>query len=360
MWFARPVTGGGAGTYGDLHPQYQQSVVSAATDAHNVYVQVLAELGLPGAMALAALVLGLLLGLVRGLFVRPDLVPVAFGVAGLLIHFGLDIDARYPALVLLLAVLAGMLVAPWRQRQPEPVRLGWPLLALLVVVPIAMLYQSDVAAQRGKAAQMDEQYAPAADWFDQADNSWFANPDWISAAGINRLALAVSGSGELDSHATEIDLALDTVHRAEQADPYDGQHWQLEGRILQAKTPADTKAVRAAFEHALQLDPLNHPGYALDLARAELAYHDAAAARRTAEHMLALYPPDVVANRQADPTLQGTLAELAALVGNLDLQVGHIPEARHQARRALDLQAQNLAARALLHQVQKAEAPTQP
>ncbi|HEY6737136.1 MAG TPA: O-antigen ligase family protein [Candidatus Saccharimonadia bacterium] len=357
IWLAQPILGSGAGTYGDVHPQYQQTVVSASTDVHNLYVQTLAELGLPGLVCQLALVVGLLWGMVQGLSWRPELVPVGCGVVGLLWHFGLDIDARYPALLCLLAVLAGMVVVPRRAGAVRPAGWRWPALAAGLLVPVVLLYQSEVAAERGRAAQRDEDYAAAANWFDQAGANGLANPDWVSAAGLNELAVAVQAAGQPDAQAAAYQLALDDARRAQQADPHDAQHWQLLGRVLvQRGKPGDLPAAERALRRALQLDGLNHPEYALDLARLQVAQRQPEAARATAERMLGLYPPAVVSNRYADPQLLHHLAELAALVGNLDLQAGAVPAAERQAQAALNWEKPNLAGRALMHQVQQLKA----
>ncbi len=122
MWFAHPVGGTGAGTYGDVHPQYQQRVISASNDAHNVYAQTLAELGLVGAVALAATMFWLLAGALRGVAANSDTVPVLLGAGGLLVHFGLDIDARYPTLLMLAAALLGVVYGQWSQTRR---RVSW-------------------------------------------------------------------------------------------------------------------------------------------------------------------------------------------------------------------------------------------
>jgi hypothetical protein len=95
MWFSHPILGVGAGAYGDVHPLYQKRVISASTNAHNIYVQILSELGILGAILLGMLLLALLIGSLRGLVLSPTLVPIALGTLALLVHFGLDIDASY-------------------------------------------------------------------------------------------------------------------------------------------------------------------------------------------------------------------------------------------------------------------------
>jgi O-antigen ligase len=345
MWWAHPVGGTGAETYGDVHPQYQPTVVNASTDAHNIYVQTLAELGLVGAVALAAVLLWLLAGSLRGLVAEPETVPIVLGAGGLLLHFGLDIDTRYPALLMLAAALFGLVYRQWGQRR-RGASWRWPAVAALTLVPLISLYQSDAWAVRARAAQDDGDYATAAQRFAVAHQGVVFNPDYVNAEGIDLYTEAAAGG----SGATGLlALALDRARQAQALDPHDGQHHQLEGRVLVLR--GDMAGAAAAFRAALKLDPHNHPDYALDLAAVQLRVGDAVGAVATAQAMLAQYPQAVIDNRNMDETLRPSLANLEALVGNADLAQGRLDEARAAAKRALQLDAKNLRGRALRHQV---------
>jgi O-antigen ligase len=345
MWWDHPVGGVGAGAYGDVHPQYQRQVESASSNAHNLYLQVLAELGLLGAVALAGLILFIGFGMLPGMIRAPELVPAALGLLALALHFGMDIDADYPSLLMLAAVLAGLLVTPWRRERRAPVRWAW-LVGVVVLVPIVSLYQSDHWAQRAKVAQQNEDYDVAAQEFAQASRGVAFNPDWIAAEGINRLAMVAEGMGSKDEQGREeSDLALDRARQAQRLDPYDAQHHQLEGRVLLQR--GDYKGAKTAFERALTLDPLNHPDYALDLATAQQQLSQTEAASRTIANMLAKYPPEVVAARNANEALPSTLANLWAMQGNIQLGRGQVTEAAASAKAALKLDPDNLRGRAL-------------
>jgi tetratricopeptide (TPR) repeat protein len=139
------------------------------------------------------------------------------------------------------------------------------------------------------------------------------------------------------------------VRRAQQADPFDGQHHQLEGRILLQEH--DLAGATRAFEKALQLDPFDHPQYALDLASTQLLARQTDQALATAMAMLKLYPDQVLANRSADPTLRPALSALQAFVGNLYLQKGDMAQAKRAAQRAVAIYPESLPGRALQHQV---------
>jgi Flp pilus assembly protein TadD len=146
-------------------------------------------------------------------------------------------------------------------------------------------------------------------------------------------------------------LALERARRAQQLDPHDGQHHQLEGRILQLR--GDVSGAEQAFRRALELDRFNHPDYALDLASLLVRQQKSEAAVMEAKSMLAQYPPAVVNNRASDDTLRPVLANLDSLIGNLYLSSGRLAEAGQAADRALALDSDNLRGRALKHQVEK-------
>jgi len=347
MWWHHPVLGVGAGTYGDVHPQYQQRVISASSDAHNLFVQVLAELGVVGALALVVLMLFVLAGQLRGLVADPSVLPVVLGAVGLIMHFALDIDASYPVLLVLAAVLLGVVYLP---RTSVRGSLSWrlPLATVVLLVPLVGLYVSDMAAIRGGAAQDQEDYQTAADWYASAHSGWLYNPDVVTAEGINLYALAESGGEGAKESA---DQALELAREAERLDPHDAQHHQLEGRVLALQ--GNWRGAAAAFRAALKLDALNHPEYALDLATAQLQMGDEAGAVATAEAMAKLYPGPVLSNRGTDATVGPTVSNLWALVGNVRLEQGKLPEARAADTQALAADHSGLRARALQHQLDK-------
>jgi Flp pilus assembly protein TadD len=193
-------------------------------------------------------------------------------------HIGLDIDASYPAILMLAAVLSGIM---WRRWRRLPGRVGgrvWIVAMVPVLVLAVSLYQSDVWGERGRLAQAEEDYSTAVEYFGRATAGVVYNPDLLSAEAINRLGL---GAPE------QLNVALAEARQAQSEDSHDGQHWQLEGRILQAR--GDLAGAERSFRHALELDPLNHPDYALDLATVQEKAGRAGDALATARHMLGLH-----------------------------------------------------------------------
>lgn len=96
-WKDHPVLGSGAGTFG--HYWQQKGTGSGAQDAHNLYLESLAELGPVGA---ALLIAGLGLPVIAAIKARRHrLVPTAFGAyVAYLLHAGLDWDWEMPVVTL--------------------------------------------------------------------------------------------------------------------------------------------------------------------------------------------------------------------------------------------------------------------
>jgi O-Antigen ligase len=115
---AHPWLGSGAGTFGDYWLRYGiPGAAGGALDAHNLYLETLAELGPVG---LALLVATLALPLVAAARVRPGpLVAAAVGAyAALLAHAALDWDWEMPAVMLVGLFCAAGIVASARGAPP--------------------------------------------------------------------------------------------------------------------------------------------------------------------------------------------------------------------------------------------------
>lgn len=107
-----PLIGVGAGGFKVEWAREQPDGSAPASDAHSLYVETAAELGLVGLVALALLLLGVGLAAARALWLHSSLAvgPIAALVTWVL-HAGLDWDWEMPAVTLIAVLLAGMLVA---------------------------------------------------------------------------------------------------------------------------------------------------------------------------------------------------------------------------------------------------------
>jgi hypothetical protein len=162
IYETQPLRGTGAGTYQPYYFRYRTQAGHVA-DAHSLYLQSLAELGLIGLALIAIVVVGTLAGLAsrtrgpdRAVYAALFAVTLAWAV-----HQAFDWDWQMPAVTLGVFMLAGLALARARDGRAGMsglpasrtlVALGWLVLAvapLLVSASYARLQSSGRALQRG-------------------------------------------------------------------------------------------------------------------------------------------------------------------------------------------------------------------
>jgi O-antigen ligase len=217
-----PILGAGAGSYERLWVELRRSR-SPAREAHNLYLETLAELGVVGAgLLLVVLTVPLMAGL-RGR--RRRLTPAALGAyVAFLVHAGAHWDWEMPALTLAALVCGAALVAAASGARPAaPVRLRWRTLAVGAVLGASAIAYTGVAGHaalaRGEAA------------------AWAGAPDQAS----------------------------EQARVAARWQPWSGEPWRLIGEALLAE--GEARRARAAFRRGLERDPANWRLWA-ELARA--------------------------------------------------------------------------------------------
>jgi tetratricopeptide (TPR) repeat protein len=295
---------------------------------------------------LAALIL---FGMLRGLLNGDDNLPLVLGCIALLVHMGLDIDASYPALLGLAALLAGLV---YSQGKTVVGPLSWRVsaAAVLLLIPVIPYYQGSVLASRAASYQADGDLTSASQFYGRSHQGLLFDPDWVNGEGI---ALYAQATGAAPGQRAQLaSLALDRAHQAQKQDSKDGQHHQLEGRILALQ--GDYPGAESALKRALVLDPFNHPDYAYDLARIQALEGKSTIALQTATEMLALYPQQVITNRSADTSLRPALVGLATFVGTRQLADGNLTAARQAAKMAAMYDPKDFRTKALQNALDKA------
>ena len=244
-----PVLGGGAGTYEQYWRQHRPTSLDVR-DAHSLYLEILAELGLVG-LALLFLVLAAPLAAVRSR--RLPLVPAALGAyVAFLVHAGVDWDWEMPAVTLAgFACGAGALVAARKEGRPLSARVRYFGAALLVAVGAfaAMTFVGNRALDSGASA------AAAGDWSKAAADARTART-WLpwSAEPWRLLGDASFGQGDFTAAARDYRHAISI-------DPRNWVLWFDLGYATGGRESA------AAFVRAAALDPRNpdipkEPGHA--------------------------------------------------------------------------------------------------
>jgi tetratricopeptide (TPR) repeat protein len=206
-----PVLGGGAGSYAQFWFQHRR-VDWTMHDAHNLYLETLAELG-PVGLALLVLTLLVPLGAVRRARSSPLIAVVCGAYVAFLLHAAVDWDWEMPAVTLTGLFCAIVLLAAGRRdREPRAlrsaVRIGGvaAVAGLFAFALIALLGNSDVSAS-SKSADAGH-YARAQSQARQAMSfvPWSAEP-W------RRLGEAQALSGDLAAARISFRRAIEKDRR---------------------------------------------------------------------------------------------------------------------------------------------------
>ena len=158
-----PLLGTGAGSF-EAHWFRERSVAFHARDAHNLYLETLAELGPVGlALLLASLALPLLaLPAVRGFAYAPAAVGAY---AAYLVHAGVDWDWEVPAVTVPAIFCAAVLLARGRPDEPPWLtgkRRGITLALLAPLAAVAFVGTSATAPRRRASRPRRRETRPAA------------------------------------------------------------------------------------------------------------------------------------------------------------------------------------------------------
>jgi O-antigen ligase len=214
-WKAHPVLGSGAGTYAEYWTAARDDR-GKVLDAHNLYLEVLAELGPIGLVLLVAALLVPLLAAVRAR--DRALTAAATGAyVAWLVHVAYDWDWELPGVTAAALLCAGAVLAAHRGRarriSATPAR--WALVVIIAVVGVAAtlgLLGNRALARSGAALRNGDFVTAAAAARDARRWApWSAQP-WQQLAAV-RLAQG------------DVAAARDAYRKAVAKDPRDWQLW---------------------------------------------------------------------------------------------------------------------------------------
>jgi O-Antigen ligase len=236
---AHPVGGGGAGGFEQYWNRNRPSI-QTVKDAHSVYLETLAELGIPGLLLLVA-VLALPFAGVRAR--GQPLVPVALGAYGaLLVHFAYDWDWELPAVTLtgLFCGLAALVAARGESRTVVLATRSRAIMLSAVGICAAFAFVAligNIAISRAQSAVNARHYAKAESNARRAA-SW---APWSARAWL------LVGQAEAGQGGTQ--AAVTSLRHAVANDPRNYRYWLGLAAVAQG-----TERVRA-LEQAFRLNP---------------------------------------------------------------------------------------------------------
>lgn len=242
----QPLRGTGAGTYETAWAQ-DRTVAFEVVDAHSLYVEVLAELGVVG-FALLIVALGAILGGLLWLARGPERGPAAalFAAGGLwAVHAGIDWDWEMPATGLWLFAVGGLALAAPRGegRMRAPGRIGRVALALGVLV----LALTPLQVMRSQGALRDAIRA-----FDEGDCAGAIDASLASLDAVRARPEPFMLMGFCDVRLGYDELAVRNLEQATARDPRSWEAWY--GLALVRGAVGEDP--RAAAARARELNPL--------------------------------------------------------------------------------------------------------
>jgi hypothetical protein len=240
--------GSGAGTF-RLQWERDRDIKMNVVDAHSLYLEVLAELGWPGLLALAVAILtplGVAAARLRGTEHHAHAAFLA-GALVLLVHAGIDWDWEMPALVLWFFALAAVVCAApdtSARAQFAPGRIARVLAALgclLLAVAPATVVASQSALDRGTRA------------FRAADCTGAVDGALDSIGALPSRPEPYELLGYCDLRAGQLELGVGAMQAARARDP-DNWEYAYGLAVAQALNRQDPRAAAAL---AYKLNPLD-------------------------------------------------------------------------------------------------------
>jgi hypothetical protein len=248
IYDTQELRGTGSGTYQQYYPRYR-SDRAYVVDAHSLYLQSLAELGLVGFVLILIVVLGILGGLaarIRGPD-RPLFAALFAASLAWAVHQGFDWDWQMPAVTLGVFMLAGPALARPRDGKvgltglPMSrvlVALGWLVLAvcpLLVSASYTRLQRSAVELKHGECARARGEALSS-----------------LSLSAKRPAAYVVIGLCDLQQGYAE--AAVPAMTQAANLEPQSWEEWYW---LAVARAAAGVDP-HAAIDRAIRLNPLEN------------------------------------------------------------------------------------------------------
>jgi hypothetical protein len=249
IYRTQKLRGTGAGTYQQYFPRYRTES-GYVVDAHSLYLQSLAELGVVGFVLILLVVLGILGALaarIRGgdrtLYAALFAVSLAWA-----IHQAFDWDWQMPAVTLGVLILAGLALARPRDGKVglmglpagrTLVSLGWLALAvapLLVSTSYARLQRSGEELRRGDCVSAKQQALSS-----------------LSLSAKRPQAYAIIGVCDLEQGFAQSAVPAMTEAATLEPESWEGQYWLAVARAAAGVDP------HAAIDRAIKLNP-HEPG----------------------------------------------------------------------------------------------------
>jgi O-antigen ligase len=346
IFLDHPVVGTGAGTFAYAHGKYMGRYY--AQDAHNLYVQRIAETGLAGMAALAWLLasLGALwirtLRKAKGSEEYALVAGTGLSVAAFFLHSAVEMSWQFPANPAVAFAMAGVL--GWRDRWPDnagerpagtlrhpAIRILLVVVLLAAVAGVLLLRTADQEFLKGRRLAGSGQWTGASRQFERAMTLNPLDPRFPSAQAVAFQRLA-----------KDPDNAMRLIQRSAALDRMNAYYQLQWAEVLLPGIQESSvrREVERLLRQALDLDPFHYPEAYGRLAHVYKQEGRAADAWAVYTRAVAIYAPrpvasDMVLRVRLWPRVAALLSEAAAFraaqgwtddaVRVLDVLVGQDP-----------------------------------
>lgn len=314
MLRAAPIFGTGYGTWGIAQTQFQKNVLEKPLYAHNEYVQIAAETGVVGIIAL----LGFFIVVITSLWSQMRdssrngmlLLALLAGVGATAVHGGIDFALDFPAVALSLWLFLGVVLG---KPAGEGIATGHQSSSLYKLLAVFVLFGVTIwggSLVYGKSLQQSARQRFQSGDVDRALQEQRTSLRWNPDPRERRNFGAMLEAQHLTGFGAG---ALEQLQRASKENPREAQtHNLLGGELLIVKS--DAKGAELEFKKALELDPMNNPHFATDLAQLfllEFRYNEAHAVGQAMLDRYARIRPS------ANPQLGAELGQLNKTLGDV-------------------------------------------
>jgi putative inorganic carbon (HCO3(-)) transporter len=294
-FIADPISGQGPFTYGtDFIRENSVPPDMLLAHAHNYTLNVAAESGLLGLLAL----LGVALAILKLIWNRwcsetPGnrslLIGAVASLAGFAVHSIFDTPETFPALSITAAILLGIIASPAQPSSSWNARFAGGLVIAAWALAVVGLWFS-LRAYRphtlGVEASNREDWTSAAEYIDQAAELDSQMAFYSLQSGYAHGQLALAKDGSVRDHS-ELDLAIASFEKGTKAEPIYATNWANYGSLLWAKGK-EAQALDV-LERAVTLAP-REPAFRLTLGRMYESSGDLEKAREAFEESLKQRP----------------------------------------------------------------------
>lgn len=304
IFLHNPLLGTGLGSFGFLFPAYQRTLATFSDDPHNLFLQILAETGLCGAIFIAGF-LGWLGWNMMRTRPPPGARPLAFALEGAYIagvsHALVDFDWKFPALVMTLFLIAGIRIGlvdrseaahqeisrslhrkSRRKKVPRSFNLPSVWQRRLFIFPVGLLFLFWGLAIPGILALKIYSRNPALSGTAEGRKSLKRT---LRLFPWNTQVLYLLAR---DSMTAEPEEGRAYAQRAVKLNPLHPEYRMIMAEY--AIRDGDLEIADAEMRTALRIDPWNRPHFYLEYAHLRLARYDLDGAQETLEKAIQIYP----------------------------------------------------------------------